>query len=333
MLIGEVSRRSGISARMLRHYDAIGLVSPTGRTGGGYRRYSEDDVRRLFHVEGLRTLGMSLQGIADVLDGVSFDPGAIVEHLIERTRDRLARDEELLGRLERVRASDPAAWSDVLRTIGLMRGLEVDDPSSRQRLALSLTGQDERDAVLLAEAVLGESDPTVAGALVWALARAGDAGVRVVATALDSPDTDRRHRALGALMKIGSPQALAAVAEAFRHADPVVRGRAAIVRGTLGGADALPALVALVVEGRDDVEAADALGLLASRYDRAEGVVRALADEIAGRTGATRLRLVSALADIPGPEAEAVLDSLSADPDRQVSLTAAHLLRVRRGQG
>ncbi len=58
MLIGEVAERSGVSPRMLRHYDALGLVSPTARTAGGYREYTSDDLRRLFHVESLRTLGL-----------------------------------------------------------------------------------------------------------------------------------------------------------------------------------------------------------------------------------------------------------------------------------
>ncbi|NUT51024.1 MAG: MerR family DNA-binding transcriptional regulator, partial [Saccharothrix sp.] len=60
MLSGDVSRHSGVSTRMLRHYDALGLVRPTGRTVGGYREYSAEDVRRIFHVEGLRSLGLSL---------------------------------------------------------------------------------------------------------------------------------------------------------------------------------------------------------------------------------------------------------------------------------
>ena len=51
MLIGEVSKHSGVSARMLRHYDSVGLVSSTGRFQSGYRQYSAEDVRRLFHVE------------------------------------------------------------------------------------------------------------------------------------------------------------------------------------------------------------------------------------------------------------------------------------------
>ena len=48
MLIGEVARRSGVSTRMLRHYDALGLVRPTGRTVGGYREYSAEDIRGIF---------------------------------------------------------------------------------------------------------------------------------------------------------------------------------------------------------------------------------------------------------------------------------------------
>ncbi|WP_415750406.1 MerR family DNA-binding transcriptional regulator [Burkholderia sp. BCC1988] len=41
MRISELANRSGVSARMLRHYDAIGLVSPSGRTEAGYREYSQ----------------------------------------------------------------------------------------------------------------------------------------------------------------------------------------------------------------------------------------------------------------------------------------------------
>ncbi|MGW3562241.1 MerR family DNA-binding transcriptional regulator, partial [Streptomyces sp. NPDC000963] len=59
MLIGDVARRSGVSARMLRHYETLGLVRPTGRTGSGYREYSDEDIRRIFHVESLRSLGVA----------------------------------------------------------------------------------------------------------------------------------------------------------------------------------------------------------------------------------------------------------------------------------
>ena len=329
MLIGEVSRRSGISARMLRYYDSVGLVSPTGRTSAGYREYAEEDVRRLFHVEGLRSLGLSLHDIAVALDDLSFSPADLVERLVIRTRERLAQDEELLRRLGQVRASNPAAWSDVLRTIGLVRGLGDGDPSARQRFVLSLADGGERDVVTVAEAALNEPDPNVANALDWVLARVGDGAVPMLAAALDSPVAERRHRAVTALVKIGSACAYAVLADAVRHPDPLVSGRATLARGARGEADAVPALVALVVDGRDDVEAADVLGALASEHGRADEITRVIAHALTSTGAAARRRLTQALSEIPGPRAQATLIELVDDPDRQVAVTASALVQVR----
>ena len=71
MLIGDVARYTGVSVRMLRHYDAMGLVRPTGRTIGGYRDYSDDDVRTILQVKTLRSLGLTLKQIGRILE----DPG------------------------------------------------------------------------------------------------------------------------------------------------------------------------------------------------------------------------------------------------------------------
>lgn len=105
MLIGEVARRSGVSTRMLRHYDSLGLVRPTGRTVGGYREYSAEDIRRIFHMESLRSLGLSLRQIGRALEDPAFAPSALVGDLIRRTEDRLKREQELLERLRTVDAS------------------------------------------------------------------------------------------------------------------------------------------------------------------------------------------------------------------------------------
>src|SRR5690625_541314 len=261
---------------MLRHYDRIGLVSPSVRTLAGYRQYSDDDVRRLFHVEGLRSLGLSLQEITDVLNGVSFSPASMVEQLIARTHERLAQEQELLNRLRQVSASDPTAWSDVLRTISLVRGLDAHNPSARQRFALSLTEEGGHGTVLLAEAALDEADPNVAGALHWVLERAGDDAVPTLAGALNSDDPARRRRAVDALVKIDSSRSRAALADAFHHADPVVSTRATLICGAQGARRAIPALVTLVVTGRDDVQATDVLGTLASQHGHADEVAHAL---------------------------------------------------------
>ncbi|MBP1325479.1 DNA-binding transcriptional MerR regulator [Leucobacter exalbidus] len=330
MLIGEVSEQSGISARMLRHYDKIGLVSPTGRTHGGYRQYSEQDVQRLFHVECLRSLGLNLQEVAKALGDLAFDPAPLVEQMITRTRTRVAEEEELLRRLNQVHRSSPAAWSDVLRTIGLVRGLEVDDPSARQRLALALTGEGQADVPSLTEAALSELDPNAAGALYWAIARNGDKAIPILAEALSSPDAGRRGRAVEALEKINSPRALAALGDAFQHSDPLVSGRAVLARGTRGDTDVIPDLVALIIDGRYDIEAADALGVLAAEDSCADGIVRAIVAGLSEAPVAARQRLTATLAEIPGSAAEATLTALVNDSDRGVALTATSVVRARR---
>ena len=169
-----MAQRSGISARMLRHYDRIGLVSPSERTPGGYREYSEDDLRRLFHVEGLRSLGMTLTQIADVIDDRGFDPAIMVESVIKRTREQIDKARELVQRLEEVQATVPKTWNDVLRTVGLIRALESASPSSRQQMALAVAEADQRDVPVLVEAMLRENTEDAAGALQWAIAEAAE---------------------------------------------------------------------------------------------------------------------------------------------------------------
>lgn len=90
MQIGEVSRRSGVSVRMLRHYDRIGLVRPSARTGAGYREYAQADLRRLFQVEALRTLSLPLAQVAAALDDPEFDAAAALSRLIGETEARIS---------------------------------------------------------------------------------------------------------------------------------------------------------------------------------------------------------------------------------------------------
>jgi MerR family transcriptional regulator, repressor of the yfmOP operon len=83
--IGEAAARIGVSSRTLRYYEELGLLTPSGRTPGGARRYTDDDIARLEHIRALQELmGFNLDEILEVV----------------RIEDRLAklREEWLAGR-------------------------------------------------------------------------------------------------------------------------------------------------------------------------------------------------------------------------------------------
>ena len=331
MLIGEVARRSGVSTRMLRHYDALGLVRPTDRTSGGYREYSTGDVRRIFYVESLRSLGLSLKQIGRALEDPDFTPSALVSDLIRWTADRLDRERELLERLRAIDAAAPTDWHDVLHVVELIQGLDSTSAARRQQAALTRTEGASAPAELLAGAVLVESDPNVAGALRWALARSGGDGVPTLAVGVQSTDVDVRRRAVLAIAELSAaPGATALLVEALNDPDTRVRGHAALALGRRGMAAAAPKLIRMVVEGSYDVDAGEVLGSLARQPGCAERITTALVDELAAHTAdpATRIRLTQALVELPGTTVQELLRHLAHDDNRTVALVASALAEV-----
>ncbi|GMV74773.1 MAG: hypothetical protein AMXMBFR78_17240 [Rubrivivax sp.] len=67
MNIGEAARRSGVSAKMVRHYEALGLLPRVLRTEAGYRQYGADEVHTLRFIRRARELGFSMAEIAELL--------------------------------------------------------------------------------------------------------------------------------------------------------------------------------------------------------------------------------------------------------------------------
>jgi len=113
--IGELARRTGLTVRTLHHYDAIGLLSPAQRSAGGHRVYGENDVRRLYRIVSMRSLGFPLDAIAGALDRDGFDPRAAVSYHLRRLEDRIERDRELRRTLRSL--LDRLETEDFLTTI------------------------------------------------------------------------------------------------------------------------------------------------------------------------------------------------------------------------
>lgn len=65
--IGEAARLSGVSAKMVRHYESLGLLPSVGRTDSGYRQYSETEVHTLRFIKRSRDLGFSMSEIGELV--------------------------------------------------------------------------------------------------------------------------------------------------------------------------------------------------------------------------------------------------------------------------
>lgn len=67
MNIGQTARATGVSAKMIRYYESIGLLAPAARTEGNYRSFGEQDLNELRFIRRARGLGFSVKEIAQLL--------------------------------------------------------------------------------------------------------------------------------------------------------------------------------------------------------------------------------------------------------------------------
>lgn len=139
MNIGEAAEAAGVSAKMIRHYEQIGLVAAAARTAAGYRRYSERDVSVLRFIRRSRRLGFSMQQIADLLG-------------LWSNRRRASR------KVKEVAQQHLADLEEKMREIAQMR-------AALERLVASCRGSDDPHCAILDELAVDSAAPPDPGSI------------------------------------------------------------------------------------------------------------------------------------------------------------------------
>ena len=131
MNIGEAATRSGVSAKMIRYYESIGLITAPARTAAQYRVYAADDVHTLRFVRRSRDLGFALEDIRMLLGLWQDDerPSAAVKDIALKHIDELTRKIAELQAMKRsLQHLAEACHGDDRPDCPILHDLEEDGP-------------------------------------------------------------------------------------------------------------------------------------------------------------------------------------------------------------
>lgn len=197
--VGPAAQAVGTTVRALHHYDAIGLVVPSGRTAAGYRVYLEADLDRLRHVLVHRELGFTLHEVAALLDG---DP----DDRVRLVREQLGLVTERIDRLQQVRA---ALETEMEAT---MSGVRLTQAEKRELFGDTWT-ENEEEYAAEAEQRWGDTDA-------WTQSRQRTSRYDKADSARIKAESDEINARFVALLQSGEPadgEAARALAEEHRQ--------------------------------------------------------------------------------------------------------------------
>jgi MerR family copper efflux transcriptional regulator len=106
MTIGQASEASGVTAKMIRYYESIGLLQAAHRSSSGYRLYDDEDVHTLRFIRRSRDLGFSLEQIGELLalwrdrSRASAEVKSLAQRHIDELKARIAEMQSMVDTLE-----------------------------------------------------------------------------------------------------------------------------------------------------------------------------------------------------------------------------------------
>lgn len=176
--IGELAAATGLTVRALHHYEEIGLLVASARSEAGHRRYSAEDVERLFRIRLLRRLGLSLEEVGRALDDPGWSMRAAMTHHLAELEERLSALTRLRGRLQRLLADvsvpDGPVTDDLL---DVLKEMTMVDTTVQRRISILVYADLEAAADYL-ERVFGLGPSQLArdddGTIVHVEVQAGD---------------------------------------------------------------------------------------------------------------------------------------------------------------
>jgi DNA-binding transcriptional MerR regulator/uncharacterized glyoxalase superfamily protein PhnB len=134
--VGEIAAIAGLSVRAIHHYEQIGLLAAPARSAAGHRRYGTVDLERLYAINRLRRLGLSLEQIGRTLDDPTWT-------LADALRHHLGAVEEQLSDLSTLRTALTATLADAACNdhpttdlIGVLNAMNTVDSPLRRRISI-----------------------------------------------------------------------------------------------------------------------------------------------------------------------------------------------------
>jgi DNA-binding transcriptional MerR regulator len=120
--VGEVAKLAGVSVRTLHHYDEIGLLGPSERSGAGYRIYTDDDFLTLQQVLFFRELGFALEDIRRLMHDPGFDRAEALRLQHRMLADKATQLMKMMDAVERtldgIEKGTPMAKDDMFGVFG-----------------------------------------------------------------------------------------------------------------------------------------------------------------------------------------------------------------------
>ncbi|MEC4723810.1 MerR family DNA-binding transcriptional regulator [Noviherbaspirillum sp. CPCC 100848] len=181
--IGELAKRSGVTIRALRHYDEIGLLSPSTRSEGGFRLYSLEDVGKLYRIQALSRLSLPLAEVQKVLAAgnatfpdIMEEQIAFLDHQISHAVDLRDHLVELRSRVQQSAALTMDDWVGALAQMSAVsryfndderralaaRRASVDESCDKEKAAMTISLQQ-----LMTEGVKADTDEAQELAYRW----------------------------------------------------------------------------------------------------------------------------------------------------------------------